>query len=396
MRNRIFLALAVLLALATFAFAACGGEEEEAQVTVPAPVTEPAPAPEPETVTEPEPTVVMSGGLNLSVDCLDGGGVTDVDVVISCNRQAMDGFTTFSFDGTFDLTAAFPVPGAPVGGASIKLNGGMVKPDRTSFTLTLGPEGQTIETGGILIGDDFYTQDPASQLWLKGAPQNDQSLAPLQLVGTLFLPQDVPTTLNGVIELEDGSKAYVLLSDESDLGQEAAMFGLAESGITRLVGVDDFLTREVRVTVEGTDGETRDLFSVRYHGFGEDLSIEAPESFVELPPDAFSGGGPQEPATVLGLARNAEGHVEVQFSKPVFVEGEVVLYVLEPSTGGWELPLLSGSGTATLVFDAAPEGSPALVTGESEIAFIGFGMDAEILDADGVRANDLFDTWTYE
>ena len=230
---------------------------------------------------------------------------------------------------------------------------------------------------------------------VQGHAGDDQSLAPLQLVGMLFLPQDVPTTLDGVIELDDGGKAYVLLSDEADLGEDAATFGLAESGITRLVGVDDFLTKEVRVTVKGTDGETRDLFAVRYHGFGEDLRIEAPERFMELPPDAFSGGV-QEPATVLGLARNADGHVEVQFSKPVFVEGEVVLYVLEPSTGGWELPLINGSGTDTLVFDAAPAGNPALVTGESQIAFLGFGMDAQIVDTDGVRANDLFDTWTYE
>ncbi|MCY4625827.1 MAG: hypothetical protein OXC99_12630 [Chloroflexi bacterium] len=394
MSRRVFLTIVVGLALAAFAFAACGSEDE-GQVTEPVPVIEPTRAPEPAAVSEPEPTVVMSGGLDLSAECLGGGALTDVNAVISCNRQAMDGFTSFSFDGSFDLMAAFPVPGAPPGGASIKLNGGMVKPDKTSFTLTLGPEGQTIETSGILIGDDFYTQDPASRLWFKAVSQDEQSLAPLQLVSMLFLPQDVPTTLNGVIDLDEGGKAYVLLSDQADLGEEAAMFGLDESGITRLVGVDDFLTKEVRVTVQGTDGETRDLFSVRYHGFGEDLSIEAPESFVELPPDALSGGV-QEPATVLGLARNAEGHVEVQFSKPVFVEGEVVLYVLEPSTGGWELPLLSGSGTDTLVFDAAAEGKPTLVAGEHEIAFIGFGNDAQIVGADGVQANDLFDTWTYE
>ena len=74
----------------------------------------------------------------------------------------------------------------------------------------------------------------------------------------------------------------------------------------------------------------------------------------------------------------------------------MVLYVLEPSTGGWELPLLSGSGTDTLVFDAAAEGKPTLVAGEHEIAFIGFGNDAQIVGVDGVQANDLFDPWTYE
>ena len=98
----------------------------------------------------------------------------------------------------------------------------------------------------------------------------------------------------------------------------------------------------------------------------------------------------------MGLARNGDGNVEVTFSKPVFVQSEIVLYVLEPSNGGWELPLLGGSGTDTLIFSAAPEGKPALIVGESQIAWIGFGSDAQLVDANGVRANDLFDAWMYQ
>ena len=120
-----------------------------------------------------------------------------------------------------------------------------------------------------------------------------------------------------------------------------------------------------------------------------------PPHDTELPPEALSSGD-QGPATVLGLARNGDGNVEVTFSKPVFVQGEIVLYVLEPSTGGWELPLLGGSGTDTLIFSAAPEGKPALIVGESQIAWIGFGSDAQLVDANGVRANDLFDAWMYQ
>ena len=215
------------------------------------------------------------------------------------------------------------------------------------------------------------------------------------MAGMLYLPQDIPTSLEEVIELDDGGKAYVLVSEQADFGGEAAMLGLSDGGLTRVVGADDFLTKEVRVAIEGPDGQSRDLFSIRYHGFGDELSIEPPESFVELPPGAMSSGV-QEPATVVGLTRNADGNVEVRFSKPVTAEGEIVLYVLEPSTGGWELPLLSGSGTDTLVFDAAAEGNPTLVAGEHEIAFIGFGGNAKIVGADGVRANDLFDAWKYE
>ena len=40
------------------------------------------------------------------------------------------------------------------------------------------------------------------------------------------------------------------------------------------------------------------------------------------------------------LRGNDDSDVEVMFSEPVFVEGDVELYVLDPETGGWGLPLL--------------------------------------------------------
>ena len=400
MSKRILLAFVIVLTLA--AFVACGGDEETIAQPDAAEVTAPAvePAAADAMTTEPDMSdstdAVMAGGMALADDCVAGGGLTDADAIIACNLQAMERHTSFSFDGEFDLFAAFPIEGAPAMAPLMQLSGAVVHPDKTSFTLKLGPEGETVETKGILIGGDFYGQDPESQLWFKGTPpEGDQSLAPLQLAGMLYLPQDIPTSLEEVIDLDDGGKAYVLVSEQAGLGGEAAMLGLSDGGLTRVVGADDFLTREIRVAIEGPDGQSRDLFTIRYHGFGDELSIEAPESFVDLPPGAMSSGV-QEPATVVGLTRNADGNVEVRFSKPVIAEGEIILYVLEPSTGGWELPLLSGSGTDTLVFDAAAEGSPTLVAGEHEIAFIGFGGNAQIVDADGVRANDLFDTWKYE
>ena len=400
MSKRILLAFVIVLTLA--AFVACGGDEETiAQpdaVEVTAPAVEPAAADA--MTTEPDMSdstdAVMAGGMALADDCVAGGGLTDADAIIACNLEAMQRYTSYSFEGEFDLFAAFPIEGAPAMAPLMQLSGAVVHPDKTSFTLKLGPEGETVETKGILIGGDFYGQDPESQLWFKGTPpEGDQSLAPLQLAGMLYLPQDIPTSLEEVIDLDDGGKGYVLVSEQAGLGGEAAMLGLSDGGLTRVVGADDFLTREIRVAIEGPDGQSRDLFTIRYHGFGDELSIEAPESFVDLPPGAMSSGV-QEPATVVGLTRNADGNVEVRFSKPVIAEGEIILYVLEPSTGGWELPLLSGSGTDTLVFDAAAEGSPTLVAGEHEIAFIGFGGNAQIVDADGARANDLFDTWKYE
>ena len=37
-----------------------------------------------------------------------------------------------------------------------------------------------------------------------------------------------------------------------------------------------------------------------------------------------------------------------------------------------------------------------MIVGESQIAWIGFGSDAQLVDANGVRANDLFDAWMYQ
>ena len=428
--------LTMLFVLAFAAFAACGGDSEtteqpsvgteSAPAVEPAPSTaspaaavtptEPAPSVEPApttassgtavTSTDPaariDPGVTIAGGITLADGCTAGGTLDDATTVIACNIQAMQQYESFSFDATLNLLAVFPVEGAPEGTGEglIRLSGGVLLPDKLQFTVSLGPEGQTINTNGVIIGADTYFQDPASMQWGKGAPPDDALLSVTQMVGLLYLPNDVPTTLGETVTLDDGAKGYVLVT-EPPAGQSGGMGGmggmdlLSAGSLTRVVGADDFLTREVRVSVVGLGGEAGDIVTISYRGFGEMLSIEPPENYIELPPEAF-GSGVQQPAMVSGLARNGDGNVVVIFSKPVFVQGEIVLYVLEPSTGGWELPLLSGSGTDTLIFSAAPEGKPALIVGESQIPFIGFGSDAQIADANGVRANDLFDVWTYE
>ena len=428
---RFFLTMFIVLALA--AFAACGGDSETTEQpsvvmepapavdpapstaspaaavtsTEPAPAVEPAPSPASSGTAVPstdpaasiDPGVTISSGTILADGCTAGGTLDDATTIIACNTQAMQQYESFSFEATFNLLAVFPVEGAPEGAGEglIRLSGGVLLPDKLQYTVSMGPEGQTINTNGVTIGADTYFQDPESMQWGKGAPPDDELLSVTQMVGLLYLPNDVPTTLGETVTLDDGAKGYVLVT-EPPPGQSGGMGGmdlLSAGSLTRVVGADDFLTREVRVSVVGFGGEAGDIVTIRYHGFGEMLSIEPPENYIELPPEAFDSGV-QEPATVSGLARNGDGNVEVIFSKPVFVQGEIVLYVLEPSTGGWELPLLSGSGTDTLVFSAAPEGKPALIVGESQIPFIGFGSDAQIADANGVRANDLFDVWTYQ
>jgi hypothetical protein len=408
-RKRFFLPMVIALAFA--ALAACGDDSETTAqpsvVTEPAPAVEPAPATASSgtavTPTDPttsiDPGVTVSGGITLADDCTVGGTLDDAATVIACNTQAMQQYESFSFDATFNLLAVFPVEGAPEGAGEglMRLSGGVLLPDKLQYTVSLGPAGQTIDINGVTIGADTYFQDPESMQWVKGTPPDDALLSVTPMVGLLYLATDVPTTLGEMVTLDDGTKAYVLVT-EPPAEQSGGMGGmdlLSAGNLTRVVGADDFLTREVRISVVGLGGEAGDVATIRYHGFGEPLSIEPPESYTELPPEAFSSGV-QEPATVLGLARNGDGNVEVTFSKPVVVQGEIVLYVLEPSTGGWELPLLSGSGTDTLIFSAAPEGKPALMVGESQIAWIGFGSDAQLVDENGVRANDLFDTWTYQ
>ena len=179
------------------------------------------------------------------------------------------------------------------------------------------------------------------------------------------------------------------------------MEGLGFPGgeLTRVVGADDFLTREVRVGVEGLDNVVRDIITISYHGYNDGYAIEPPEEYITIPDiagDSF-GPGSSEAPTVLGLATNEDGDIEVTFSEPIHVQGVVELYVLDPATGGWGLPLLAGSGTDTLTFDADAEGRPALVSGESQIAGLTFpGADSEITDADGTWPILDFEPWTYE
>ena len=84
------------------------------------------------------------------------------------------------------------------------------------------------------------------------------------MVELLYPPNDVPTTLGEMVTLDDGTKGYVLVT-EPPAEQSDGMGGmdlLSAGNITRVVGADDFLTREIRVSVVGLDGEAGD---VRHH-----------------------------------------------------------------------------------------------------------------------------------
>ena len=413
--KKIFFLIAAL-SLATVVLAACSGDPEATSTPDPTatptsvptatPTTVPTaiptatptavPTATPTTVPTATPDAEVSGEGPLSVECPTDGTLDSAAAVSSCSALAAQQVKSFSFDAEIDLLALFPVAEAGGGEGSMRLSGSIIQPDRLRFQINLGPDAEMIEISGVIIGADTYIQEPESRLWFKGAPPDDDPLTSLQMVGMLMLPTDSAASLNDAIDLDDGSMAYIIVSDQPAQGSMAGFPLGSGSSVTTVVGVADFLTREVRVAVEGLDGESRDFITISYHGYNEAAEIEPPADYLPLPYEAMDTGSHETPM-VVGLTRNDDGDIEVMFSEPVFVEGDVTLYVLDPATGGWELPLLGGSGTDTLTFDADAEGRPSLILGESQIAGISFpDFNSNLVDSEGARVNPNIDLWTYE
>ena len=400
--------LALTVALALVALVACGGDDSDtAEQPVAAAETAPAAEPTPAPTAAPAPTATPTPAgptapEGLAAECLPGGTLEDAATITSCAEQALQNVTGFSFEGEFNLLALFsglmPEGGGPEAGPEglIQLSGTIVRPDRMKFDISFGPEGEAIRIAVVVIGEDTYFQPPEANIWFKGTPPDSDFLSTVQMVGMLQLPRDTGGVLEEPVELDDGTTGYVLSYDEA--GQGSGMEGLGFPGgtLVLIVGVDDFLTREVRVTLEDANGEAPDLIGIRYHGYDTPVEIEPPAQYLPLPEGAMEAGPPAE-AMVVGLARNADGDVEVTFSEAVHVEGQVELYVIDPATGGWGLPLIGGSGTAVLTFDADADDRPPLVLGGSEIAgFVFPTPDSQMTDAEGDRLDLTFDTWTYQ
>ena len=269
--------------------------------------------------------------IDLPKDCLPGGMLDDAATVSLCNAQAMQQVKSFSFDGKFNLLAIFPVEGAG-GEGSIQLSGAIVLPDRLSFKVSLNPDGEMVEINAVVIGEDSYFRVPELNQWFKGSPSGgppgSEFLEVVQLVGLLQLPNDAGATLQEPVDLDDGTRGYVLVSDQTGQGSGMEGFGFPGGNLIRVVGADDFLTREIRVAVEGADDEMRDLMTINYHGYNEPQEIEPPAEYITLPDDSMGSGALVAP-TIMGFARNEEGDIEVTFSEPVYVQGKVELYVLD-------------------------------------------------------------------
>ena len=67
-------------------------------------------------------------------------------------------------------------------------------------------------------------------------------------------------------------------------------FEFPGGNLIRVVGADDFLTREIRVAVEGVEDEMRDLITISYHGYNEPHEIEPPAEYVILPGESMESG----------------------------------------------------------------------------------------------------------
>ena len=412
MKKIVYLAAAIFLV--TVFLAACGGDPQATSTPEPPPPTQtaeptaeptaaPAAAPTAAPTSVPTPAASSTPDAEasdqgaLSVECPPDGTLDSAVAISSCSALAVQQVNSFSFNAEIDLLALFPVEETGGDQGSLRLSGSIIQPDRLRFQINLGPEAGMIEFSGVIVGNDTYVQDPESRLWFKGVPPDDDLLSSLQMVGMLMLPTEPAISLNGTIDLDDGSMAYLIVSDQPpQQGSGAGLPFSSGSTVTRAVGVADFLTREVRVAAEGSDGEPRDFITINYHGYNEAAEIEPPADYLPLPDEAMDPGTPGSPM-VMGLTRNDDGDVEVMFSEPVLVEGDVELYVLDPETGGWGLPLLGGSGTDTLTFDADAEDRPSLVLGESQIAGFSFpDSDSNLVDSEGTWVNLNFDFWTYE
>ena len=238
MRNIGYVLAATLLATASLV--ACSGDPAAPETPEPPrPATAvPLPDPAPSRSADVESTVASP----LSPDCPPDGTLSDAGAVASCSALAMQQVTSFSFTGEIALVALFSGEAAVAADASMRISGTIVLPDRLRFTVALGPAEERIAIHGVTVGNDTYVQDPESGQWFQGTPPDSDVLAALQLVGLLLVPNDPGASLSGPVDLDDGSRAYVLVSDEP--GQESGTeLPLGSGGrVTRTVGVTDFLT----------------------------------------------------------------------------------------------------------------------------------------------------------
>ena len=337
----------------------------------------------------------------LPPECLTDGTLTDPKLVVSCSNTAMSVLNGVKVDIEFNIGALFagmmPQGEEPPG---IRMQVIRVSPDEFSMTME-GPNGEMLQF--IVTGGALYANDGSTDQWVKtslSADEMAEMLMSLEMVEHQLQNLDDPSIVWKSVELTEDNSEYIV-SYEATPEQLGAQGPPLE--IQLVLSASSFLHRSVSVLIPDNEaGTAHQLAELRYSGHNEPLEITAPENYIEgeaplMPPSGSDGAvGQSDVPEVVALSKNSAGDVEVTFSEPVTVIGEVGLYVQDTSTGGWSLPYFEGSGTHTLTFNAADPSIPPLVPGESRI--LGFTFDApesDLVGEDGQFANLDFDQWVY-
>ena len=368
---------------------------------VPEPTPHPTSTPEPPQTIQDSTTGAGDIMVELPTECLADGSLDEPTLILGCSVEAMSQLESVIVEATIDLGAMFA--GAAPSGAPpippIEMEIARIFPNDVDAVLKI-PEGG--EVNMIVTGGAGYINDPMSNGWIKvpGIPEEMSQV--LLTVGT-FEQQVLEATRGGVewgevLFSDDGTKYVVSYKPTAaDLG---GMFGPAAPGFRVTLDAMNFLNDSIALVTVDAEGVEQKIVDIQYSRHNDPLTIEPPAEYTEMPGMAIPGGMPAPGAgdatEVVGLSKNDDGDVELRFSGPVTAVGDISLYVIDPATGGWELPMLSGSGTDTLTFDSKPEGNPSLIPGESVIPGLIFvSAESEILDSGGNPVNPVFDEWVY-
>ncbi len=370
-----------------------------ADTPIPTPTESPTPAPEAKSKdSRPDaaaPTTATKS--DLPPECLTDGSLTDAKLIASCSNEAMSRLQSLKIDVDFNLAAMLPgelPPGAEV--PSMQLQVARVFPDDFSVVMT-APGGETLQF--IIAGGATYINDGMSGVWVKipqARSEADAMLMSLNMVEQQMQDLDNPDILwNEVLLSDDGSQYTVSYRPPA----ERSAMQVPPLAIKLVIDARSFLQHSVSALIIDAQGMSHEMGDVRYSAHDEPFTIEPPESYIEgdasLMPQPSSDGATAAPE-VVSLSKNSEGNVEVTFSAPVTLIGQVSLHVPDPSTGGWVLPYAGGSGTDTLTFDADPPDSQSLTPGESLI--VGFTFDvpeSDLIDENGQPVNLNFEPWVY-
>ena len=338
---------------------------------------------------------------DLPPECLTDGSLDDAALIVECGGEAMRGLKSVVMESTINLAGLFtgaPPPGSePIPTIEMELT--RVIPDQISAVLKI-PEGGEVRV--IATGDAGYINDPTSNGWVRVSElPAEMSEMFLTLSSIEDQTQNVanPNIKWNEVALSGDNSKYLVSFGLADDSGAALMPVSLETQV--VISVNSFLHESAALIAKDADGVGHKIIDIQYSRHNEPVTIEAPSEYTEVsgmmfPPGGMAGAGSPGPPEVSGLARNVDGNVEVRFSEPVTVSGDVNLYVIDPATGGWELPIMDGSGTDTLIFMAAAEGKPSLNPGESRIAgFIFETSESKILDSEGNFVNPVFEEWVY-